>query len=331
MQRTTWLSGLMALTLILSACSSGDSATDDAGGLVAEEMAPDRDLAVTAGGDEDTEATVADETVSEDPLTDTAVTDRKVIRTGQITVESGNTRQVMDQITVLVEGAGGYVASSQVDPTGENRQPSITITIRVPAEGLNTALASIRGMADQVISESIQSQDVTEEYVDIQSRLRNLNALETELLALLAEVREQSDADPQKLLTVYNEVARVRGEIEVMEGRRRLLDNQASLSTITVSIQPTPTSEPIVEEGWQPLVTARQALGDLVDAMQSLADAAIWFAVFALPVLLLLALPVSLVVRMIRRRTKRTTTPAPTPSPEPERAEVATGETADDD
>jgi hypothetical protein len=235
----------------------------------------------------------------------------------------------MDEITTLVDEAGGYVASSQVNPTGEDRQPSITITIRVPADGLNSALSAIRGMADEVLSESIQSQDVTEEYVDIESRLRNLNALETELLALLAEVREQPDADPQKLLTVYDEVSRVRGEIEVLEGRRRLLDNQASLSTLTVSIEPTPISEPIVEEGWRPLVTARQALGDLVEALQSLGDAAIWFAIFALPVLLLVGLPVYVVVRILRGRSIRSAPSIEGPSTPAATASVSTGEAND--
>jgi hypothetical protein len=329
MKSRAWLGVLLALTLVLSACAGGDAATSETLADIAEydgaEVAVERE----AVGEVD--AGTTDDGGAANALTDTAVTERKVIRTGQITVQADDTRSVMDQITTLVEGAGGYVASSQVNPTGEDRQPSITITIRVPADGLTNALASIRSMATEVVSESIQSQDVTEEYVDIESRLRNLNALETELLALLADVREQPDADPQKLLTVYNEVARVRGDIEVMEGRRRLLDNQASLSTITVSIQPTPVSEPIVDEGWQPLVTARQALGDLVEALQSLGDLAIWFAIFALPVLLIVALPVYVIVRIVRRRNARRRAATPVPTPQPEPAAVASGPADEDD
>ena len=294
-------------------------------GSASDEVAADG----LGGAQPATDEEVADGDVTAQ-LTDAAVTDRKVIRTGQMTVQADDTRALMDDITALVDSSGGYVSSTQVSPTGEDRQPAINITIRVPAGELDTALASIRAMAAEVISESIQSQDVTEEYVDIESRLRNLTALETELVALLREVREQPDADPQKLLSVFNEVSRVRGEIEVLEGRRRLLDNQASLSTITIAITPTPSAEPIVEEGWQPLVTARQAFRDLVDSLQSLGDAAIWFVVFALPVLLILATPVVLFVwflrRLSRRRAAKTVVPRPSPAPSPEPAPAAVPE-----
>lgn len=321
MKRTRWAAAILALMLVLTACGGDDSGESSA---EFERMAGDE---VTADGLGGAQPAAEDEAVDGDvtaQVTDVAVTDRKVIRTGQMTLQADDTRALMDDITALVDSSGGYVSSTQVSPTGEDRQPAINITIRVPAGELDTALASIRAMAAEVISESIQSQDVTEEYVDIESRLRNLTALETELVALLREVREQPDADPQKLLSVFNEVSRVRGEIEVLEGRRRLLDNQASLSTITIAITPTPSAEPIVEEGWQPLVTARQALRDLVDSLQSLGDAAIWFVVFALPVLLILATPVVLFVwflrRLSRRRAAKTVVsqPSPAPSPDPE-------------
>ncbi len=326
MKSTRWAAGLLALTLILSACG-GDDSGEVSGEFesIADEAAADGLGGAQPASDEG----AADGDVTAQ-LTDAAVTDRKVIRTGQMTVQADDTRALMEDITALVDSSGGYVSSTQVSPTGEDRQPAIDITIRVPAGELDTALASIRAMAAEVISESIQSQDVTEEYVDIESRLRNLTALETELVALLREVREQPDADPQKLLSVFNEVSRVRGEIEVLEGRRRLLDNQASLSTITIAITPTPSAEPIVEEGWQPLVTARQALRDLVDSLQSLGDAAIWFVVFALPVLLILATPVVLFVwflrRLSRRRAARTVASQPTSAPSPEPVPAAVPE-----
>ncbi len=327
MKQTRWAAAILALMLLLAACGGDDSGESSA---EFERMAGDEVAADGLGGAQPaTDEEVADGDVTAQ-LTDAAVTDRKVIRTGQMTVQADDTRALMDDITALVDSSGGYVSSTQVSPTGEDRQPAINITIRVPAGELDTALASIRAMAAEVISESIQSQDVTEEYVDIESRLRNLTALETELVALLREVREQPDADPQKLLSVFNEVSRVRGEIEVLEGRRRLLDNQASLSTITIAITPTPSAEPIVEEGWQPLVTARQALRDLVDSLQSLGDAAIWFVVFALPVLLILATPVVLFVwflrRLSRRRAAKTVVPRPSPAPSPEPAPAAVPE-----
>lgn len=307
MRNTRVLTWLLAAMLLLAACGgSEDSAADTtaAGGEVAEEAPAD------AGGD-------GGFGVTDEQISDQVIADRKVIRTGQIEIQVTDTLEIMDEISRLVDRSGGYVSSSEVQPTGGDGQPLVTLTIRIPAGELDTALSTIRGLAEDVTYESIQSQDVTEEYVDIESRLRNLTALETELVALLAEVRQQENADPQKLLTVFNEVSNVRGEIEVLEGRRRLLEDQTSLSTINVSISPTPVSQPIVDEGWKPLVTVRNAAGDLVDALQTLGSGAIWFVVFALPVMLIVALPIWVGLRLLKRASRRRAaveTPAePTP------------------
>ncbi len=308
MRKLRWVAALLASMMILGACG-GDDAADtesfDAGGT--------EETAVDSGG----EAAAPDAFgVTDAALTNQTVVDRKVIRTGQMEIQVTDTREAMDEITRLVDRSGGYVSSSEVTPSGAEEQPYVTLTIRIPAGDLDTALAAIRELSERVAYESIQSQDVTEEYVDIEARLRNLTALETELVALLAEVRAQADADPQKILTVFNEVSRVRGEIEVLEGRRRLIDNQASLSTVTVTISPSPSSTPIVDEGWAPLVTVRNAAGDLIEALQTIANAGIWLVVFALPVLALLALPIWVGLRLLKRVSRRRHAPVVAPPAE---------------
>jgi hypothetical protein len=305
MWKLRWVAALLASMMILGACGGDDSGgaeTFDAGGTEA--------TVVASGG----EAAVADRFgVTDEALTNQTVVDRKVIRTGQMEIQVTDTRAAMEEITRLVDRWGGYVASSEVTPSGSDEQPYVTLTIRIPAGDLDTALSAIRDLSEEVAYESIQSQDVTEEYVDIEARLRNLTALETELVALLAEVRVQPDADPQKILTVFNEVSRVRGEIEVLEGRRRLIDNQASLSTITVTISPSPSSTPIVEDGWAPLVTVRNATGDLVEALQTIANAGIWLVIFALPVLALIALPIWFGLRILKRVSRNRHRPVEAP------------------
>ncbi|MGF1666513.1 MAG: DUF4349 domain-containing protein [Acidimicrobiia bacterium] len=307
MRKLRWVAALLASMMILGACGgdSGEAESLDAGATEATVAA--------SGGDPSAPEQFG---VTDEALTNQTVVDRKVIRTGQMEIEVTDTRAAMEEITRLVNRSGGYVSSSEVAPSGAEEQPYVTLIIRVPAGDLDTALSAIRELSEKVAYESIQSQDVTEEYVDIEARLRNLTALETELVALLAEVRTQPDADPQKLLTVFNEVSRVRGEIEVLEGRRRLIDNQASLSTITVTISPSPSSTPIVEEGWAPLVTVRNATGDLVEALQTMANAGIWLVVFALPVLALIALPIWVGLRILKRVSRRRHTPIEAPSAE---------------
>jgi hypothetical protein len=295
MRKLRWVAALLASMMILGACGGDESGASDTTAAASE--------AQDAGGGD---AEAPDQFgVTDEALTNQTVVDRKVIRTGQMEIQVTDTREAMEEITRLVDRSGGYVSSSEVTPSGADEQPYVTLTIRIPAGDLDTALVAIRELSERVAYESIQSQDVTEEYVDIEARLRNLTALETELVALLAEVRAQPDADPQKILTVFNEVSRVRGEIEVLEGRRRLIDNQASLSTITVTISPSPSSTPIVEEGWAPLVTVRNAAGDLVEALQTIANAGIWLVVFALPVLALIALPIWVALRLLKRVSRR--------------------------
>lgn len=306
---------LLALGMVLAGCAgSGDAGSVETASVGMDSGGDTAPLPVEAGEGDEAAPEEAAGTDASAPVTEPQSVDRKVIRTGDMSIRASDTRSAMDEITRLVEASGGYVASSTVNPAGDGEQPMISVTVRVPAGELGGALSAIRDLADEVVSESIQSQDVTEEYTDIESRLRNLTALETELVALLAEVRQQPDADPQKLLQVFDEVSRVRGEIEVLEGRRRLLDDRAALSTITITITAPPVEEPIVEEGWQPLLTIRRATGDLVDTLQTFGDAGLWLLIYALPVLLILALPVWLLVRIVSRRSKSTVPPPPPPA-----------------
>lgn len=290
------LAAALAVILSLGACS-GNNASGVSDDLAGAPVGTDAGAAPTApvaevGGDV--------------PQVRASFDQRKVIRTGQIQIHSTDTRAAMDAIATLVVDGGGYVSSAEVSPTNGNEDPVVVITIRVPTGDLDTALVSIRKIADEVVSESIQSQDVTEEYTDIEAQLTNLTLLETELRALLADVREQPNADPAKLLQVYNEISRVRGEAEILEGRRRLIDNQTALSTLSVTITPLPIDAPLVDDTWKPLLTARNALGNLVDAIQSLTDAAIWLLVFVVPVLAILSIPVWILVFILRRRHRRT-------------------------
>ncbi|HEX2420141.1 MAG TPA: DUF4349 domain-containing protein, partial [Acidimicrobiia bacterium] len=196
---------------------------------------------------------------------------------------------------------------SQVSEAPEEEQPAITFTVRVPTDELTTTLAGIREIADRVLTESLQSQDVTEQFVDIEAQLRNLYALEEELLALLAELRDNSDADPGKLLQVFDQIRITRGEIEQLEGRKQLLTDLVSLATISVAISPLPAAIPIVPEDpvWEPAVQAREALRNLVEDLQAIGSWGIRFVLYSLPILILVAGPFVWLAWFLYRRIKR--------------------------
>ncbi|NIM48169.1 MAG: DUF4349 domain-containing protein [Gemmatimonadales bacterium] len=227
------------------------------------------------------------------------VAERMIIRTAELAIVVEDTETALLQVRGVATGLDGYVASADVWRV--NEQLRGRVTIRVPAESFDTAMDQIKGLAVEVERENISAQDVTEEYTDLSARLRNLEATEEELLALLTEVREKT-RQAEDVLAVHRELTNIRGQIEQIKGRMQYLERMTALATISVELIPEEEEKPIVEEGWQPLRTLRDASRALVDAGQFFVDAAIWLIVFVLPVLLVLLLPVAIVIFVWRRR-----------------------------
>jgi hypothetical protein len=160
--------------------------------------------------------------------------DRKVIKNADLAVESDNPEEAQKRIAAVAESTGGFVVESQ-QRSSDGRsaaRDTVAMTIRVPAAKFGDALAEIRNASGRLISESIKGQDVTEEFIDIEARLKAKKALETQFMEIMKRASSIEDA-----LSVQSQLADVRSEIEKIEGRRRFLENQAGLSTIKVSIQ----------------------------------------------------------------------------------------------
>lgn len=241
---------------------------------------------------------------------------RRVIRTARVELNAADTRAAYTEIGAIVESAGGFIARADVGRVdSEDSQPAISMTLRVPSDRLTEILTEIKAVADKVVTESQDSADVSDQFVDLEARLTNLEALETELRALLEEVRLQPDADPEKLLRVFNELASVRGQVEQIEGQLQHLSALADLATVEVSLTQTPRTAPIVETPWTPSETVRDAARQLVLASQTLANGLITFAVLWLPILLV-AVVVPLGIGWVIARRLRKTSSTRTPSPE---------------
>ncbi|RME44689.1 MAG: DUF4349 domain-containing protein [Chloroflexi bacterium] len=223
---------------------------------------------------------------------------RQVIRTADLTIVVDDTQTAVNQLRAMAITFGGYVADANLWQVKDDLMRG-TVTLRIDARQFDDALDRIREIALEVQRENIGSQDVTQEYTDLESRLRNLEATEKELLALLSDVRKQTH-NAEDILQVYRELTRIREEIEQIKGRMQYLDNQVSLATINVELIPK-EEKPIVQPGWQPAQTLRNALGALASAGQWLVSAAIWLVVFVLPVGLVAALPLWLIVVGFRR------------------------------
>lgn len=307
---------ILILALVTVACAQGASEEpalmEPEGALGAPSALPVEPDFEEAGFDQ---AGVTFERGADVDVAFNVVDGRKVIRNASLSLRADNTRAAYDRIVTLVESVGGFVAQASVFPAeGEEAQPEISLTVRIPADKLTETMRAIKDSVDEVVSESQNAQDVTDQFVDLEARLTNLEALEVELRALLAEVRSQPNADPDKLLRVFQEISSVRGQIEQIQGQLNLLEDLTALASLDIYITQTPAAAPIVEEPWAPAEAAREALRDLVAALQSLADGAIAFVLFALPMLLLtVVLPLGVAYFAYRRfrARRRPSPPAP--------------------
>ncbi|MEZ4769026.1 MAG: DUF4349 domain-containing protein [Caldilineales bacterium] len=224
---------------------------------------------------------------------------RKIIYQAFLSIVVKDPEASLKDIEALAARAGGYVSQSQLNQYYGDLMRG-NIVIRVPVESYQTTLDAIRALGIRVINENSNASDVTAEYTDLEAQLRNLEAAERELQAMLTEVRERPNAKPSDILEVYNALTEKRGQIEQVKGRLQYLANQVSLSTITADLVPDEGEKPVVEEGWQPLVTVKNSLRTLVSVLQGLFDTVITLVIVVLPIVLLLAVPIVLIVLLIR-------------------------------
>lgn len=240
-----------------------------------------------------------------------AVQERLIIRTGDMSIVATDTEATLARIAEMAESGGGWVVSSNIYQSTETAKTGY-IQVRIPAEGFQSMLDAIAGLAVEVTSLNTSGQDVTEEYVDLDARLGNLEATADRLRTFLDEARTVEEA-----LAVNQELSRVEGEIESLKGRMQYLEQSSAFSSVSVNVTPDELSQPIQVGGWQPTGVAKQAVEALIAALQWLANAVIWFAIFVLPVLAIIAIPFVLIIWLIRRlrRRERATTEAERPEP----------------
>jgi hypothetical protein len=235
--------------------------------------------------------------------------ERIVIRNANLSIVVEDPTQSIEVISQMANSMGGFVVSSNVYKTMTSsglEVPNANITIRVPAEKLEEALDEIKGLVKDpkvdIQNEEVSGQDVTSEVTDLESRLRNLRAAETQLLEIMENATESED-----VIAIFRELTNVRGEIEVIEGQLKYFRESARLSAISVFLQAKAAIEPITIGGWQPGVEAQRALQALVEGGKYIVNALIWLVLFAVPILAVIILPIFLIVRAVRKRSMKKT------------------------
>lgn len=221
----------------------------------------------------------------------------RVISTASVSIRVDSAEEKMAQLRAMAVELGGFVAQSNiVDNVGVKTGYA---TIRVPSNTFETALMRIKAMAETVFSESSSADDVTDQFVDLEARLRAAKAEEQQYL----EILKQADT-VEETLQVTARLAEVRSRIEQLEGQLRYLTDRTDYATISVTMTEQTQVEVPTRE-WRPLETLRQSMRALVLALQGLADTAIAGAVFLIGLVLPIILFVWLIVWIARKIWRR--------------------------
>ncbi len=228
-----------------------------------------------------------------DALTAAQTGNRMVIKNGEIRLLVEDADNAIDRALQVVGDLRGYIISSrswyQTGPDGKNYKYA-TVTIGVPADQFETALRRFRAIALRVLDENASGQDVSDEYVDLQSQLVNLEATRDRIRKFLDDAQSVEES-----LRVNNELSKIEAEIEKVKGRMNYLSNRAAFSTITVTFEPdipplppTPTRTPTptaTPKQWNPGETAQAATKTLTSIYQVLVELAIWIFIVIVPLL----------------------------------------------
>ena len=170
---------------------------------------------------------------------------RLIVRTVDMMLVVEDVANALDAVNALAQELGGWVVTSS-----HQEEHRGFVSARVPVDRVDEVIGRLRGMAVEVRSEVSNSTDVTDEYVDIQARVRNLKAAEGQLFELMERAGKVTE-----LLEVQRELTRVRGELESLQGRAKYLEETSAFSLINVNLELAPA---IIEVNGGPDQTASE-------------------------------------------------------------------------
>ncbi|GEM_PF-484878 len=219
--------------------------------------------------------------------------DRLVIQNADLTIVVKDVKGRVQDIQVMAKQMGGFVVSVNVYQTyarNGTQVPQAVIVFRVPAEQLDAALDQVKKDAVDVQNETRSGQDVTSQYVDLQSQLTAKEATEAQLLKIMQSAEKTED-----VLAVYTQLQQIQTEIQVLKGQIKYYEESAALSAVSVNIIAEETIQPIEVGPWKPQGVARDAIQNLIDFWKGFVEWMINFFLFTLPALITIAIPLFLV------------------------------------
>jgi hypothetical protein len=237
----------------------------------------------------------------------TEAMNRKIIQDAEVALEVDSPLETQRSVTSIAESHGGFVVTSEArqrqsdDPS--QRVMDVTLIIRVPSSQFGPTRDAILGLSQRVLQNKNTGKDVTEEFIDLEARVKTQRALEAQFLEIMKQAHKVEDA-----LEVQRQIADVRTEIEKLEGRKRFLENRSSLSTITVNLK-SPRTTVVSATGFGRDV--KDAMKEGVEVARGIVLFLIRFVIVMIPICLFILLPIGLVLRYLFRRARRLRVTAP--------------------
>lgn len=220
--------------------------------------------------------------------------DRKIIKNGSIVMVVEDLDEALAEVQQIKTTLNGYVEN--LSDNGVDNSRTVYITIKVPVAQFDSAMEQIKNVGDEVQRSNVTTDDVSAQYTDLESQLRNLEATEEQMLTIMKRATKISD-----ILDVQNELNTVRGNIEQIKGQLKYFDRHTQYSSITVTMSLVPENISLQEEKWRPVAVIKDAFGAFVGILEATFEVLVWLVMFSPFVLV----PVFLVKLGIKRKSKK--------------------------
>lgn len=280
----------ISLFVILTACSSSD---EELAKMSTEDRASDSAEFETKE-EQSVDAEREQESVAEETA---APSTRMIIHQARISTSVKDLKKAQHNMEQRVKDYGGYIVESNVYLESDETSSGKMI-VRIPEKHFETFLSEAEVEASKVLEKNVTGQDVTEQYVDLSSRVKSKRAVEERLLAFMKDAEKTED-----LLKISSDLAKVQEEIEVLVGKIKYLENQTSFSTIELTMFENRVIIPEIENKdlntWE---KTKKQLITSTNALLSIGSGIIVFIVGNLPVLILVTIIAVAVFWIIKKR-----------------------------
>jgi hypothetical protein len=210
-----------------------------------------------------------------------SASERKLIQNGALSLIVDRVEDAVTKLSSIAEKLGGRIDSVNLDNSGGAAKKRATAVMRVPAVNFGSGMEQAKGIALKVLHENISTEDITEKFIDMQARLKNLRAEETQYLDIMQKAVRIED-----VLKVSQRLYMVRQQIEQLQGQMNYLSRQVDMSVITVELSSDPDIEP-ANVVWSPSTTVKEAVNGLLEGFYGFLKVVIYFAIYLLPLLIL--------------------------------------------